>query len=269
MRVATETRNAGLLARGLSAVATLLLSGGCATAIRGTTQDVTVITDPPGATCTLASARRNEPVVRVDATPATAKVRRDSWSLAVRCEAPGYVDVQDDIDPAGQGDTSDEHRRLVEASVLGAGATTVVAGVAIGSAALAIGGSASAIGVAAVAWPVMLGVVAAAPIVIAVDALSGAPYGYPPVIVLRLTPAIYPDEAAHAAWFAANDSRLDAADDALRKDTEANCWANCYARRNRDEAFIAARRARYASDRTKSVVTAGSRPADRATAAPP
>lgn len=254
--MATATRNANLLARGLSAGAAILLSGGCATAIRGTTQDVTVVTDPPGAACSLASARRGEPVVHVDATPATAKVHRDSWSIAVSCRKRGYVDVHDDIDPAGQGDGSDEHRRYVEAMAMGTGATGVVTVVAVGSAGLAIGGSVSAVGVAAVAWPVMLGVAVVAPVVMAVDAMTGAPYGYPPLIVLRLTPATYPDEAARDAWFAANDRRLDVADDALRKDTEATCWAACYVRRNRDEAFIAARRARYASDRAKTVVIA-------------
>jgi hypothetical protein len=71
--------------------AVLLLSGGCATLTKGTSQPVTVQTEPEGATCTL--TRDGSTVAVVNPTPGTVTVGKSHTELAVRCAKSGYLDA--------------------------------------------------------------------------------------------------------------------------------------------------------------------------------
>jgi hypothetical protein len=69
----------------------LLLAGGlpaCATITSGTSQSLSVVTEPPGATCTL--TREGATVGIVNPTPGTVTVGKSSRDMSVRCTRAGY-----------------------------------------------------------------------------------------------------------------------------------------------------------------------------------
>jgi hypothetical protein len=72
-----------------SALAAIALSG-CATVIEGTTQDVAIATDPPGATCIV--EREGKPIGTIASTPGAAHVDKNKHDLTIRCSKPGYQD---------------------------------------------------------------------------------------------------------------------------------------------------------------------------------
>lgn len=76
---------------------TLLLTSGCATITRGTTDTLVVESDPPGATVTLSNGMRGQ-------TPSSFKISRKT-ALVVDIEKAGYeplkVNVQPQISGAG------------------------------------------------------------------------------------------------------------------------------------------------------------------------
>jgi hypothetical protein len=75
----------GLLALGLA------LSG-CASVVEGTSQVITVNTNPDGATCTL--NRMPEGVIgQVNSTPAGVTVRKTKYDITVKCNKPGYQEA--------------------------------------------------------------------------------------------------------------------------------------------------------------------------------
>lgn len=61
-----------------------LLSGACSTIVEGTDQPVTVITDPPGAACTV--ERAGVAIAVIDPTPGAITVDKSRDTLAVTCE---------------------------------------------------------------------------------------------------------------------------------------------------------------------------------------
>jgi hypothetical protein len=69
----------------------LVLCGGCATLTKGSSQSVTVHTDPAGATCTL--TRESSTVAVVNPTPGTVTVSKSHTDLGVRCARDGYLDA--------------------------------------------------------------------------------------------------------------------------------------------------------------------------------
>lgn len=68
--------------------AAALTLGGCATVIEGTTQNVSVITQPPGASCTV--SRDGVVLGAVSSTPGSVKVGKSKNDLAVTCSKEGY-----------------------------------------------------------------------------------------------------------------------------------------------------------------------------------
>ena len=62
----------------------------CATLTTGTTQAITVVTDPPGASCQL--RRDNAIIATVSNTPGTAQVTKSSRDITVNCTRPGHTD---------------------------------------------------------------------------------------------------------------------------------------------------------------------------------
>ena len=66
----------------------LVALSGCATLSHGTTQQITIATDPPGVSCTL--TRQGLSLAKVDPTPGIALVERGESDLLATCSKPGY-----------------------------------------------------------------------------------------------------------------------------------------------------------------------------------
>ena len=65
-----------------------LALGGCATIVDGTSQQIQLTSNAPGATCGI--SQNGVQIVAPVAVPATHTVRRRAGNLIVTCEAPGY-----------------------------------------------------------------------------------------------------------------------------------------------------------------------------------
>lgn len=61
---------------------------GCATVFEGTTQEIAVNTNPPGALCVF--LRQGLEVGRVGNTPGTANIRKSKYDIMISCSKPGY-----------------------------------------------------------------------------------------------------------------------------------------------------------------------------------
>ncbi len=79
----------------IGAVAAVVALGmglsGCATVFEGTSQDITVTTNPPGAACFF--ERQGRQVGAVTSTPATTSVRKSKYDVTIRCDKPGYQEA--------------------------------------------------------------------------------------------------------------------------------------------------------------------------------
>ena len=82
--------------------ANLALSA-CATIVEGTSQTVTVTTDPPGATCEL--SRGTEVISVVNATPGSVVVDKSKDDISVTCEKEGYESGSSTLSSEFQGMT--------------------------------------------------------------------------------------------------------------------------------------------------------------------
>ena len=264
-----------------------VLASGCATVINGTTQRIAVVTEPPGAHCTLRN-RSSESEAIVSATPGVAEVRRGGWPLEVRCALDGRLDIGETYSPflGGDGTPFERERQVIVVDALRrqfdlgspegpveeaetkrrqVGGVAVAAGMAsvalpltvVTTAAPTMGGGAAIAGAGAVAAPLFLALVAALPVSIAVDLASGAGYSYPAALMLILPATSFPDEASRESYFRAVDRSFDVAREALRLHTDGACsfW-DCASRREQDDAFIATWRGRLAESRARTRIAA-------------
>jgi hypothetical protein len=248
----------------------LLMLGGCATAIRGTTQKVTVVTEPPGAECLIGNDKMDAPV-RIAATPGEAEVRRDGRPLLLTCRRPDHVAHEERVEatPASEVDDVAQRRATIGSGVLYSTAT--LGFTALGVTAVTTG---AGLGAAVALTPVFIGALVLAPVSVLVDATTGAFFGYPPLIAVLMTPERFGSEAERAAYAADMNRRLDLADVALRADTAANCrLGTCTQRSREDEAYMTQRRKLLTASLTKTriepLVPAPSEPASSPSAAPP
>jgi hypothetical protein len=69
----------------------LVSASGCATVIKGTSQEISITTDPPGAACEL--KRDGEVFATVDPTPGAAKVSKSSREIGISCRKNGFVEA--------------------------------------------------------------------------------------------------------------------------------------------------------------------------------
>lgn len=75
----------------LAALAAIVaLGSGCATITKGTTQTVTVSTDPTGAVCTL--TRDSKPLAIINPTPGSMPIEKGMGAIAIICKRQGYQD---------------------------------------------------------------------------------------------------------------------------------------------------------------------------------
>jgi len=80
------------------AIAAAAMLGGCSTIISGTSQKITVNTDPTGADCAL--SRDGLIIGRVNPTPGQTEVSTNRSAITVTCKKEGYQDGSN-IDAAG------------------------------------------------------------------------------------------------------------------------------------------------------------------------
>ena len=77
----------------------LLLTSACASITQGTTQTVSVVTEPPGAMCII--NREGTQVGMVNPTPGTVQIEKSSRALDVRCtldnHEPGLTSVASSV----------------------------------------------------------------------------------------------------------------------------------------------------------------------------
>src|SRR5216684_7027220 len=65
---------------------------GCATVFEGTTQEISIVTNPPGAYCVF--ERQGMQVGAISASPGTANIRKSKYDIIIKCSKPGYQDAQ-------------------------------------------------------------------------------------------------------------------------------------------------------------------------------
>ena len=79
-----------MFTRGLVGLLVLVAVTGCASILAGTDQTISVITNPPGARCTL--YREGMPVGQVD-TPGGLVVEKTKHDLQMKCQKEGYQEA--------------------------------------------------------------------------------------------------------------------------------------------------------------------------------
>ena len=72
----------------LVTIAAAIAVAGCATVFEGTSQEVTVNTNPAGASCVF--ERQGTVVANIPRTPAATMVRKTKYDLMIKCDKPGY-----------------------------------------------------------------------------------------------------------------------------------------------------------------------------------
>ncbi len=74
-----------------STVLTLLLVSGCATIFDGTSQEITVNTNPSGAACIF--TRKGVTIGTIPSTPALLSVQKTKYDITITCNKPGYAEA--------------------------------------------------------------------------------------------------------------------------------------------------------------------------------
>jgi len=101
----------------------VVLTSGCATLTKGTSQAVTVDTDPSGATCTL--TRDAKPVAIVNPTPGSVPVEKAHGTIAIACKKQGYLEAA--------GNLASEFQAMTFGNILFGGLVGVVVDAASGA----------------------------------------------------------------------------------------------------------------------------------------
>ena len=73
-----------------AAVAALCLSG-CASVIEGTSQEIKVVTNPPGANC--AFVREGSVIARVEQTPGAVTIKKTKHDITLKCTKSGFQEA--------------------------------------------------------------------------------------------------------------------------------------------------------------------------------
>ena len=81
----------GLMKRAFATLAVSILLSSCATVVEGINQQISVVTNPPGASCEL--DRQGQVIGRISDTPDMVKIRKNKFELTIRCRKQGYREV--------------------------------------------------------------------------------------------------------------------------------------------------------------------------------
>jgi hypothetical protein len=71
------------------ALGAAVMASGCATVFDGTSQEITVNTNPPGATCVF--TRNGTVIGTIQSTPALLSVQKRKYDIMISCNKPGYA----------------------------------------------------------------------------------------------------------------------------------------------------------------------------------
>ena len=71
--------------------AAVVALSGCATIIEGTSQEIMVVTNPPGATCVL--EREGQAIASISSTPSAALIKKTKHDIMIRCNRPGFEEA--------------------------------------------------------------------------------------------------------------------------------------------------------------------------------
>lgn len=77
--------------RGFIAGALALSLGACATITKGPSQDMTVNTNPAGASCAI--NRQDAKIAKIDQTPGTVNIDKTKYDLTIVCGRAGYQEA--------------------------------------------------------------------------------------------------------------------------------------------------------------------------------
>jgi hypothetical protein len=86
-----------------AAVAATSTLGACATIVSGTSQNVSVTTDPDGANCKM--EREGQVVGIVNPTPGTVRIEKSKNDITITCKKEGYADTQAPLSSSFTGTT--------------------------------------------------------------------------------------------------------------------------------------------------------------------
>lgn len=75
----------------IAVAATVVLLSGCASIIDGRSQEITLNTNPPGASC--AMERNGTPLGTISPTPGTAYVEKTKYDIHIKCNKDGYEEA--------------------------------------------------------------------------------------------------------------------------------------------------------------------------------
>jgi hypothetical protein len=91
----SASRGAFAMSRKLVVIASIFFAGsaltGCATVFEGTSQDITVVSTPAGASCTF--ERQGLTIATIASTPQTVNVPKRKYDILIRCDKPGYQEA--------------------------------------------------------------------------------------------------------------------------------------------------------------------------------
>lgn len=249
---------------GVGALAFML--GGCATLPEKRLR-LTVVTDPPGASCALAF--EGQPMVySIAATPGAVEVGDAAKPLTVRCVLTGRLEV----------DERYEHLGLIASELAESGSNVAGTGYAAGAAAgsparprangdvpLPLAFFPSLPGEAGFVLLSLFLLTALAyaitPSDVSIDATRGFIDGNPPAIVLQLPPSTFPDMASRDAYFRVIEDRIDLAGADARRQIDAECKTNCAWHRATIDVGVAARRQKIDALRGRTRIAATTPPA--------
>lgn len=196
------------------AAAALALTGGCATVLRGVSQDVQIATDPAGAACEL-RAKDGKVVDEIPVTPGYVRVRKGLEGYVVACRREGYLDATTALE---SGIESDEVGGMTWGALSGLQGT---AGSTVTSAALGTMMPA-ATATAFATWFGIVGVVS-----FAVDFATGAMFEYPTGVALTLVPSSFASPVARDQFFDHEVARLREQYVIRRRELVSDCKVAC------------------------------------------
>ena len=73
-----------------AALCSLFCLAGCVSVFEGTSQEITVVTNPPGAHCAFKREGDGKDMGNIPATPGTLSVRKSKYDLTITCDKEGY-----------------------------------------------------------------------------------------------------------------------------------------------------------------------------------
>jgi len=194
--------------------AALALTGGCATIVRGISQDVQVATDPAGAACEL-RGKDGKVLDEVALTPGYVRVRKGLDTYVVACRKDGFLDATSALDSGMEGDQAAGMTWGALSGLQGTAGSTVTSA-ALGTMMPAATASTLA------TWFGIAGVVS-----FAVDLATGAMFEYPPGVALTLVPSTFPSPIERDRFFDREEARLREQHAIRRRELVSDCKVAC------------------------------------------